>query len=55
MRLVAVGLTGTDISTDGGATWTPLDSVAYNSLAFATDGSGWAVGPLGRIARWSAR
>jgi len=55
MRLVAVGLTGTDISTDGGATWTPLDSVAYNSLAFATDGSGWAVGPKGRIARWSAR
>lgn len=51
--LVAVGLTGTDVSHDGGATWTPVDSVAYNSVAFATDGSGWAVGPKGRIARWS--
>jgi photosystem II stability/assembly factor-like uncharacterized protein len=51
--LVAVGLTGTDVSRDGGATWTPVDSVAYNSVQFATDGSGWAVGPKGRIARWS--
>ena len=51
--LVAVGLTGTDVSHDGGATWTPVDSVAYNSVAFARDGSGWAVGPKGRIGRWS--
>ena len=51
--LVAVGLTGTDVSRDGGATWAPVDSVAYNSVAFAADGSGWAVGPKGRIARWS--
>lgn len=55
VRLVAVGLTGTDVSRDGGATWTPVDAVAYNSVAFASDGSGWAVGPKGRIARWSAR
>jgi photosystem II stability/assembly factor-like uncharacterized protein len=51
--LVAVGLTGTDVSRDGGATWASVDSVAYNSVAFAADGSGWAVGPKGRIARWS--
>jgi len=51
--LVAVGLTGTDISRDGGMSWTPIDSVAYNSVMFAMDGSGWAVGPKGRIARWS--
>ena len=54
-RLVAVGLTGTDLSRDGGATWMPVDSVPYNSVAFAADGSGWAVGPRGRIARWSPR
>ena len=54
-RLVAVGLTGTDVSRDGGATWESVDSVAYNSVAFAADGSGWAVGPKGRIARWSPR
>jgi photosystem II stability/assembly factor-like uncharacterized protein len=53
--LAAVGLTGTDVSRDGGATWTPVDSVAYNSVAFAADGSGWAVGPKGRVARWSPR
>jgi len=51
--LVAVGLTGTDVSRDGGRSWTLVGSVAYNSVAFATDGSGWAVGPKGRIARWS--
>jgi photosystem II stability/assembly factor-like uncharacterized protein len=54
-RLVAVGLTGTDVSRDGGATWVSVDSVSYNSVAFAADGSGWVVGPRGRIARWSPR
>ena len=51
--LVAVGLTGTDFSTDGGRTWVSADSVAYNSVAFASATAGWAVGPKGRIARWS--
>ena len=54
-QLVVVGLTGTDVSHDGGATWMPVDSLAYNSVAFAADGSGWAVGPKGRIARWLPR
>lgn len=53
--LVAVGLTGTDISRDRGASWTRVDTVAYNSVAFATPGRGWAVGPAGRIAAWSKR
>lgn len=51
--LVAVGLTGTDVSVDGGATWTSVDSTAYNGVAFASPTAGWAVGPRGRIARWS--
>jgi photosystem II stability/assembly factor-like uncharacterized protein len=51
--LVAVGLTGTDVSTDGGRTWTGVDSTAYNSVAFAAPTVGWAVGPRGRIARWT--
>jgi photosystem II stability/assembly factor-like uncharacterized protein len=51
--LVAVGLNGTDISRDRGGTWLNVDSVAYNSAAFATPSRGWAVGPAGRIARWS--
>ena len=53
--LVSVALTGTYVSRDGGVTWTAVDSVAYNSVAFAADGSGWAVGPKGRIARWTPR
>jgi photosystem II stability/assembly factor-like uncharacterized protein len=51
--LVAVGLSGTDLSRDAGRTWTRVDSVAYNSVAFASERTGWAVGPKGRIARWS--
>jgi photosystem II stability/assembly factor-like uncharacterized protein len=53
-EVVAVGLTGTDRSHDGGRTWTTVDSVPYNSVAFASPAAGWAVGPKGRIARWSA-
>jgi photosystem II stability/assembly factor-like uncharacterized protein len=51
--LTAVGLTGTDVSRDAGATWTSVDPVPYNSVAFSSDDTGWAVGPKGRIARWS--
>ena len=51
--LVAVGLAGTARSTDGGERWVMVDSVAYNSVAFASREDGWAVGPRGRIAKWS--
>ena len=51
--LVAVGLAGTARSADGGESWTMLDSVAYNSVAFASRDAGWAAGPRGRIARWA--
>lgn len=50
--LVAVGLAGTARSPDGGESWTMVDSVAYNSVAFAARDTGWAVGPRGRIAKW---
>ena len=53
--LVAVGLTGTDVSIDDGLSWTSADSTAYNSVAFASPTAGWAVGPKGRIARWTGR
>jgi photosystem II stability/assembly factor-like uncharacterized protein len=51
-RWVAVGTSGSDYSTDGGATWKPLDGENYNSVAFAPTGVGWAVGPKGRVARF---
>jgi photosystem II stability/assembly factor-like uncharacterized protein len=51
--LVAVGLAGTARSDDGGESWTMIDGVAYNSVAFASPTDGWAAGPAGRIARWT--
>jgi photosystem II stability/assembly factor-like uncharacterized protein len=54
-QLVAVGLTGTDVSLDAGATWSSADTTGYNSVAFVARGAGWAVGPKGRIARWVGR
>lgn len=51
-RIVAVGLAGTALSSDGGESWTMVDTVAYNSIAFTSSGEGWAVGPRGRIGRW---
>lgn len=52
--LIAVGLTGTDISRDGGLSWTQVDKTAYNSVQFASPAAGWAVGPAGRISAWRA-
>ncbi|MEO8359921.1 MAG: YCF48-related protein [Vicinamibacteria bacterium] len=49
--IVAVGLAGTGISIDGGATWKALDATPYNTAGFAK-GGGFAVGPKGVIARW---
>jgi photosystem II stability/assembly factor-like uncharacterized protein len=49
-RLVAVGLAGTFISRDSGQTWTQSDTIPLNSVRF-TGGSGFAVGPRGRVAR----
>lgn len=52
--LVAVGLSGTDLSRDRGGSWMRVDTTAYNSVAFATRSVGWAVGPKGRIGKWDA-
>jgi photosystem II stability/assembly factor-like uncharacterized protein len=51
--LVAVGLAGTATSHDGGESWTMVDTVAYNSVVFASRTDGWAAGPKGRIAKWA--
>lgn len=51
--LVAVGLAGTARSVDGGESWSAVDTVAYNSVAFASARAGWAAGPRGRIAKWT--
>lgn len=53
--LVAVGLGGTAVSGDFGESWTMVDTVGYNSVAFASPNVGWAVGPRGRISKWNPR
>ena len=50
--VVAVGTSGSDYSRDSGRSWLPIDNENYNAVSFAPDGSGWAVGPKGKITRW---
>ena len=52
-RWIAVGTSGSHASTDNGDSWKLLDRENYNSVAFAPTGEGWAVGPKGRIARFT--
>jgi photosystem II stability/assembly factor-like uncharacterized protein len=51
-RWIAVGTSGSDYSIDDGKTWSPHDRENYNSVGFAANGEGWAVGPKGRIAKF---
>mgnify|MGYP001012204817 CR=1 FL=1 len=55
-RLFAVGTAGADVATGAGA-FTKLDGENYNAVSFAKGRAqaGWAVGPRGRIAKWSPR
>jgi len=53
LMLIAVGTSGSDYSLDGGRTWQPLDAEDYNAVSFAGPSAGWAVGPKGRIARFT--
>ena len=48
---IAVGTNGSDVSRDGGRTWSPLDGTAFNAIQFAPSGTAFAVGGRGRIAR----
>jgi photosystem II stability/assembly factor-like uncharacterized protein len=50
----AVGPTGSDLTTDGGRTWTRFDTGSFDAVSCARDGACWASGENGRIAklRW---
>lgn len=52
LAFVAVGTSGSDVSRDGGKTWSPLGATGFNSVSFA-GGAGWAAGPDGRVARFA--
>ncbi len=51
---LAVGPTGSDLSRDGGHTWKRFDTGTFDAVLCAHDGSCWASGDLGRVAklRW---
>jgi photosystem II stability/assembly factor-like uncharacterized protein len=51
--VVAVGPTGSAWTRDDGVTWTPIDSLNYWSVGFASPHAGWAVGRDGRITKLS--
>jgi photosystem II stability/assembly factor-like uncharacterized protein len=50
--LIAVGPSGTDLSRDGGKTWTPLGSLGFDSVSFASRSAAFASGEDGRVARF---
>jgi photosystem II stability/assembly factor-like uncharacterized protein len=47
---IAVGLTGSDLSYDGGRHWRTFDTGQFDTVSCAEDGSCWASGDLGRVA-----
>jgi hypothetical protein len=49
---IAIGPSGSDVSTDNGNTWKQFDSGSFNAVSFSPDGTGWAVGPKGRVAEY---
>jgi photosystem II stability/assembly factor-like uncharacterized protein len=51
-RLLAVGSDGTSLSTDQGRTWRVVAGEGFHALARGADGTVWAAGAAGRIARW---
>lgn len=48
--VIAVGLTGSDVSYDGGLHWHTFDTGQFDTVSCAADGSCWAAGDLGRDA-----
>ncbi len=48
--VVAVGPTGSDLSRDGGRTWTSFDTSSLDSVECTRDGACWASGENGRVA-----
>jgi hypothetical protein len=48
--VVAVGLTGSDVSHDGGLHWQTFDTGQFDTVSCAPGGSCWASGDLGRVA-----
>ncbi|WP_159775193.1 WD40/YVTN/BNR-like repeat-containing protein [Streptomyces sp. HM190] len=48
---LAVGPTGTDLTTDGGRTWRTVDTGSFDTVDCTPDRGCWAAGEKGRVAR----
>ena len=48
--VLAVGPSGSDVSTDGGRTWATFDTGSFDSVECTSDGACWASGEQGRVA-----
>jgi photosystem II stability/assembly factor-like uncharacterized protein len=48
---LAVGPSGSDVTTDAGRTWSSFDTGSFDSVECASDGGCWASGEQGRVAR----
>ncbi|WP_256795697.1 oxidoreductase [Terrabacter sp. Ter38] len=47
--VLAVGPSGSDVSTDGGRTWSTFDTGSFDSVECTHDGACWASGEQGRV------
>ncbi|KJK12074.1 oxidoreductase [Terrabacter sp. 28] len=47
--VLAVGPSGSDVSTDGGRTWATFDTGSFDSVECTSDGACWASGEQGRV------
>ncbi|WP_412076141.1 WD40/YVTN/BNR-like repeat-containing protein [Streptomyces xanthophaeus] len=52
---LAVGPTGTDVTTDGGRSWRALDAGSFDTVDCTPDAACWAAGEKGRVARLEHR
>jgi len=50
--IIAVGSSGSDISTDGGKTWKNIDGLNYNAVQAKGGAAIWAVGNKGMVAKY---
>lgn len=52
---ITTGTSGSDVSSDGGKTWSAFDAGAFNAIGSISGSATWAVGPKGRIALLEVR
>ncbi|MDQ1722499.1 MAG: hypothetical protein QOI26_2233 [Pseudonocardiales bacterium] len=49
-KALAVGISGSDISYDGGRSWHQFDAGSFDTVSCTSDGACWASGDVGRVA-----